>query len=121
MTEWGVFEYSIEETTPSFILGDPVSKEEKERRKDLLMTLQRDISHGKNQKMVGKKIKVIIDDIEDEHYIARSERDAPEVDGEVIIEPNGNYLQVGNIYEVDIYDCNEYDLFGKVISNGGSK
>lgn len=117
----GVFEYSIEETTPSFILGDPVSKEEKEGRKDILMTLQREISHKKNQNMVGKRIKVIIDDIEDEHYIARSERDAPEVDGEVIIQPNGNYLQVGNIYEVDIYDCNEYDLFGKVISNGGSK
>ncbi len=111
----GVFDYSVEENTPSYLLGNPVSDVKKAERKDELMKIQQDISHRKNQKLVGTKMKVIIDDIEGEHYIGRSERDAPEVDGEVIIEPNNTYLKVGNIYEVEIYDCNEYDLFGKVL------
>ena len=115
----GVFNYSIEETTSSFILGDPFSTNEKERRKDILMNLQQKISLAKNEKLVGRKMRVLIDDIEDQHYIARSERDAPEVDGEVIIDPNGKYLTPGNFYEVDIYDCNEYDLFAKHSGNGG--
>lgn len=117
----GVFNYSIEETTPSYILGDAFSEKEKERRKDTLMKIQQEISLKKNEKMVGKKIRVLIDDIEGEHYIGRTERDAPEVDGEVIIEPNGNYLSPGNFYEVDIYDCNEYDLFAKHTAMGENK
>lgn len=115
----GVFNYSIEETTPSFILGDPFSAKEKERRKNKLMKLQQKISLKKNEQLVGKTIKVLIDDIEGEHYIGRTERDAPEVDGEVIIDPNSKYLAVGNFYNVDIYDCNEYDLFAKLNSMWG--
>jgi ribosomal protein S12 methylthiotransferase len=115
----GVFNYSIEETTPSFILGDPFSAKEKERRKNKLMKLQQKISLKKNEQFVGKTIKVLIDDIEGEHYIGRTERDAPEVDGEVIVEPGGKYLTPGNFYNVDIYDCNEYDLFAKLNSMGG--
>ena len=117
----GVFNYSIEETTPSYILGDPFSTKEKERRKDVLMKIQQEISVKKNEQFIGKKIKVLIDDIEGDHYIGRTERDAPEVDGEVIIEPGGSYLAPGNFYEVDIYDSNEYDLFAKHKSLGGDK
>lgn len=115
----GVFNYSIEETTPSYILGDPFTSSEKERRKDELMNIQQKISLMKNEKLVGTKMKVLIDDIEDKHYIARSERDAPEVDGEVIVDPDGQYLIPGNFYEVEINDCNEYDLFAKHHNNGG--
>jgi len=63
--------------------------------------------------MIGKKIKVIIDSEDGEFYIGRSERDAPEVDGEVLIEKSDKKLTIGNFYNVEIYDCNEYDLFGK--------
>ena len=115
----GVFNYSIEETTPSFILGDPFSAKEKEKRKNKLMKLQQKISLKKNERLVGKTIKVLIDDIEGDHFIGRTERDAPEVDGEVIIEPGGKYLAPGNFYDVDIYDCNEYDLFAKLNPMGG--
>ena len=111
----GVFNFSVEESTPSFILGDTVTPKEKDGRHDQLMEIQKEISHRKNQELIGKRIKVIIDDIEDEHYIARSERDAPEVDGEVIISPEGVYLERGIFFEVDIYDCNEYDLFAKPV------
>jgi len=115
----GVFNYSIEETTSSFILGDPFSQNEKEARKAELMKIQSEISLKKNEKLIGQKLKVIIDDIEDQHYIARSEREVPEVDGEIILNPNGQYLVRGNFYEVDIYDCNEYDLFAEHSVNGG--
>ena len=110
----GVFTYSVEENTPSFILGDPVPLEVKEERKAALMEIQKDISHNKNLSYVGKKIKVIIDDKEGEYFVARSEKDAPEVDGEVLISAGENTLKKGEFYQVEIYDCNEYDLFAKL-------
>ncbi len=110
----GAFTYSIEEKTPAFILNDPWDDEEKERRKLKLMELQSEISKKKNLELIGRKIKVVIDDIEGENYIARSEREAPEVDGEIIIKPGKKLLKLGNFYDVDIYDCNEYDLFAKI-------
>jgi ribosomal protein S12 methylthiotransferase len=111
----GVFSYSIEENTPSFILGDPIPQEIKEERKAALMEIQKDISQSKNEEMIGKNIKVIIDGKEGDFYIGRSERDAPEVDGEVLIDANSHQLIPGQFYSVEIYDCNEYDLFGKLI------
>ena len=111
----GVFDYSVEENTPSFILGDKVSADEKEERKAELMEIQKEISLEKNNKMVGKTIKVIIDDIEGEYFIGRSEKDAPEVDGEVLIKADDKLLKVGEFYDIEIVSCNDYDLFGKLI------
>ena len=65
--------------------------------------------------MVGKTIKVIIDDIEGEYFIGRSEKDAPEVDGEVLIKADDKLLKVGEFYDIEIVSCNDYDLFGKLI------
>jgi ribosomal protein S12 methylthiotransferase len=118
---FGVFNYSIEENTPSFLLGDPVDEEVKEERKAALMEIQKDISYEKNRSFVGKTIKVIIDSLEGEFYIGRSERDAPEVDGEILIPAENFALQIGNFYEIEIYDCNEYDLFGKLMTDKGVK
>ncbi len=111
----GVFPYSIEDSTPSFILGDPVPKEIKEERTAEIMELQKGISFTKNKEFIGKKMRVLIDDIEGEYYIARSRRDAPEVDGEVLIKVDDKLCKVGNFYDVEIYDCNEYDLFANLI------
>jgi ribosomal protein S12 methylthiotransferase len=110
---FGVFTYSVEENTPSFILGNPISPEIKEERKATLMEIQKEISEEKNRIYIGKKMKVVIDSLNGEYYIARSERDAPEVDGEILINAKENKFHVGEFYHVDIYDCNEYDLFGK--------
>ncbi|WP_157867358.1 30S ribosomal protein S12 methylthiotransferase RimO [Melioribacter roseus] len=110
---FGVFTYSIEENTPSYLLGDPHSEEVKEKRKNLLMEIQRDISHRQNEKLIGKNLKVLIDAYENGVYIGRTERDAPEVDCEVFVETNGQ-LEIGNFYDAVIYDCNEYDLFAKL-------
>jgi len=111
----GVFNYSMEENTPSFILGDPIPPEVKEERKAILMNIQKEISQKKNEELIGKKLKVIIDNKEGEFFIGRTERDAPEVDGEVLIN-QGNDLKIGRFYDVEIYDANEYDLFGKLIN-----
>jgi len=111
----GVFDYSVEENTPSFILGDKVSKEVKEQRKFDLMEMQKEISFEKNSELIGKTIKVIIDDIEGEYFIARTEKDAPEVDGEVLIKAENQILKIGEFYDVEIFDCNDYDVFGKLI------
>jgi ribosomal protein S12 methylthiotransferase len=110
---FGVFTYSIEENTPSYLLGDPHSEEVKEKRKNLLMEIQRDISHRQNEKLIGKNLKVLIDAYENGVYIGRTESDAPEVDCEVFVETNEK-LEIGNFYDTVIYDCNEYDLFAKL-------
>jgi ribosomal protein S12 methylthiotransferase len=110
----GTFTYSIEENTASFILGDPVSSEEKERRKNILMEIQKDISLNKNESFVGKKLKVLVEAVEGEYYVGRSYRDAPEVDGEILIHKNGTELKIGEFCFVNITDFDEYDLYGKL-------
>lgn len=112
----GVFDYSVEESTTAFILGDKNNHQIKEERKAELLEIQKDISRKRNESMVGKVIKVIIDDIEGEYFVGRSERDAPEVDGEVLIKSDQKMLKIGGFYNIEIYDCNDYDLFGKLIN-----
>jgi ribosomal protein S12 methylthiotransferase len=110
----GTFTFSVEENTSSFILGDPVSQEEKERRKSILMEIQKDISLKKNEYFMGKELKVLIEAIEGNFYIGRSYRDAPEVDGEILIDAKNNKLEIGKFYNILINDFDDYDLFGTV-------
>lgn len=110
----GTFTFSVEENTSSYILGDPVSEEEKELRKNTLMEIQKDISLSINQTFVGKTLKVLIDSVEGEYFVGRSYRDAPEVDGEILISTKKNKLKIGSFYDVVINDFDEYDLFGEV-------
>ena len=117
----GVFTFSKEENTSSFILGDPVPEKIKLERKDILMEVQKKISFEKNNELIGNKLKVIIERIEGDFYVARSYRDAPEVDGEVLIPLNGIDIKVGNFYYVEVTDCNEYDLFAKFTGKESEK
>ncbi|MEO8233174.1 MAG: 30S ribosomal protein S12 methylthiotransferase RimO [Ignavibacteriota bacterium] len=111
----GTFTFSVEDNTSSFILGDPVSEEEKERRKNVLMEIQKEISLEKNESFVGKNLKVLIESVEGEFFVGRSYRDAPEVDGEILIDKKNNKVKIGNFYDVEIFDHDEYDLFGNVL------
>ncbi len=116
----GTFTFSVEENTTSFILGDPVSEDVKLERKNTLMEIQKEISLTKNKSFVGKKLVAIIDGIEGSFYVGRSYRDAPEVDGEILIPLNGFSINPGDFCNVEINDYNEYDLYGKVIHIGRS-
>ncbi|AFH48335.1 Ribosomal protein S12P methylthiotransferase [Ignavibacterium album JCM 16511] len=109
----GTFTFSVEENTSSFILGDPVPKEEKERRKKVLMEVQSQISLEKNATFLGKTLKVLSESKESEYYVGRSYRDAPEVDGEILFKSIGK-LKPGNFYDVKITDYDEYDLYGEI-------
>lgn len=109
----GVFPFSVEENTSSFILGDQIPDKEKQRRKDKLMEIQKEISLEKNKSFVGKKLKVLVEGMEGEYYVGRTYRDAPEVDGEILIPLNGKKIKLGKFYSIEVFNYNEYDLFGK--------
>ncbi len=111
----GAFTYSIEENTHSYKLGDSVAREDKEDRLARLMEIQNAISFEKNKLLIGTEVKVIIDRLEDDKYFARSEKDAPEVDGDIIINKGNNRLHIGGFYNVKIVSASDYDLTAKVI------
>ena len=110
----GVFKYSHEEDTHAYNLIDDVDQEEKQRRYDEIMSIQRDISLSINKNKIGSEIKVLIDRFENGFYYARTEFDSPEVDNAVIIR-NAEFLRVGSFTKVKIVDANYYDLFAEII------
>jgi ribosomal protein S12 methylthiotransferase len=111
----GVFTYSQEESTSSFILGDPVAEKEKQRRLEVLMEIQKEISSEKNKELCGQKLRVLVEGRENGYYVARSYRDAPEIDGDILI-PAENEIGFGNFYDVEFYDYDDYDMYGKLIT-----
>jgi len=112
----GVFTYSPEENTAAYDLKDDVPEKTKTQRKDELMQLQQEISLEINQAKLGKEFKVIIDRMEDEFYVGRTEFDSPEVDNEVLIDIDSCDLEIGQFYQVKINQVDSFDLFGKVVS-----
>lgn len=111
----GVFPYSEEEYTFAAInFEDSISEETKQERVEALMEFQANIALKKNQERVSKKMLVLIDREEGEFYVARSEYDSPEVDQEVLVYADRE-AQIGEFYEVEITDAEEFDLFAKFI------
>lgn len=111
----GVFPYSEEENTYAAInFEDSVSEETKQERVEAIMQLQSEIALKKNQERVGKKMKILIDRFEGDFYIARSQYDSPEVDQEVLIDADRDAI-IGEFYDVEITDAEEFDLFAKFI------
>ena len=109
----GVFCYSAEEGTPSFPLGDTISDEEKQRRMEGIMGLQETISIEKNSEKVGKEYMVLIDRLEGDFWVGRTEYDSPEIDNEVLISAEED-LKVGQFYKVKITEAMEYDLMAEL-------
>jgi len=108
----GAFTYSLEKGTPGEPLGDPIPQNVKEERLDRLMLLQEKISQQKNLQLIGKHMKVLTEGSGDGITIGRSYRDAPEIDGLVIIQ--GVY-PVGKIIETKIIEALPHDLVAKAI------
>ena len=107
----GFFPYSQEDDTYAYILGDPLASDIKEQRIATAMELQRGISEEKNQQLVGRTMKVLIEEAVGGEWRGRTERDAPEVDNEVYVRSTSP-LTVGTFVDVEIEDAAEYDLFG---------
>ncbi len=111
----GIFTFSVEENTPSLMLGNPIGDELKEERKNILMEMQKGISLEKNKNLKGEKITVLLENKENDYYIGRSYRDAPEIDGEVLIPGDNRKIELGKFYTAEIFDYNEYDLYGNFV------
>lgn len=109
----GVFTYSTEDDTFAAALPDRIPKKEKILRQKLILDKQREISLGKNRDSMKKVFKVLIDRKENDCYIGRTYKDAPEIDQEVYVDLNKK-IKAGNFYDVKIYDYEDYDLFGEL-------
>lgn len=110
----GAFAYSEEEGTFSAKhYKDDVDEETKQQRLDRLMRLQQHISEQLTQQLVGRRLKTIIDRVEGDYYIGRTEFSSPEVDPEVLIHTDRE-LTIGEFYNVDITSSDEFDLYGEI-------
>ena len=109
------FQYSPVEGATANELPNPVPDEIKQERWERFMTTQQRISTQRLAKKLGQTLQVIIDECNEDNIIGRSAGDAPEIDGLVYINPNGN-VSVGDLVSVQITDADEYDLYGDTTS-----
>ena len=116
----GVFTFSPEDGTAAATLPDSVPDDIAIARKDKLMTLQQPISAARNAGWIGRTVDVLVEQHNPStgEMIGRCSRFAPEVDGEVLVQPGDNGLQVnpGTMVPVQITGADIYDLSGRVVS-----
>lgn len=103
----GAFTFSPEPGTPAFDLPDQIGEATKQERWERLMAFQQPISLERNRQMVGQKLDVLVDGAGDGVSITRSYRDAPEIDGYVVVEKE---LPLGQMVPVLVTGAMEYDL-----------
>jgi ribosomal protein S12 methylthiotransferase len=115
----GAFAYSPEPGSASEPLGDPVSGEEKERRREFLLSLQRPIARKKNRALLGRTVEAIVEGTceETEHLLeGRLRSQAPEIDGRLLInDTGGRDVSTGEIVRVQISEAHDYDLVGAIV------
>lgn len=112
----GVFTYSHEENTHAYNFKDDVPAKVKTKRANEVMEIQSEISLELNEARVGNQYKVLIDRVEGDFYVGRTEFDSPEVDNEVLINKTDLYLRIGDFVNVEIEHAEHYDLYAKVLS-----
>ena len=112
----GVFTYSQEEGTPAAQFENQIDEKTKVKRRDAIMALQHGISQELTAEKVGTVMKVLIEGkITDEDvYIGRTYQDAPDIDGEVFVEYEGELIS-GDFVDVRITEANDYDLIGEIV------
>lgn len=111
----GIFNYSHEENTHAYKLVDDVPDEVKQFRADEVMDIQSGISLDINQQKVGKTFKVLFDRVEGDYFVGRTEADSPEVDNEVLVAKENNYIRIGDFANIEITKAEIYDLYGRPI------
>jgi ribosomal protein S12 methylthiotransferase len=110
----GAFMYSPVEGAVANELADHIPPEVQEERLGRLMQLQAEISAERLKRKIGKTMKVLIDEVDEEGAIARSSADAPDIDGVVYIN-EGQELEVGQFVTVRITNSDEHDLWGEIV------
>lgn len=111
----GAFAYCEEDGTYAAMnYRDSVSNKKKQERLDRLMAVQQRISSRLNDEKVGKTFRTVIDRVEGDYYVGRTEFDSPDVDTEVLVNVNEGELEIGQFYNVSITDATEFDLMGSV-------
>ncbi len=112
----GVFTYSKEEGTPAARMEDQIDEELKEQRRDEIMELQQEIAFEKAEEMDGEVLKVMIEGKlpEDNIYVGRTYKDAPNVDGIIFVNASRELLS-GDMVNVYVTEAKEYDLIGEMI------
>ena len=115
----GAFAYSEEEGTYSAEhYSDDVPEDVKQIRLDKIMRVQERISAELEAEKIGKTFRVVVDRLEGDFYIARSEYSSPEVDPEILIEADKDHpLNIGEFYEVEVTGAEEFDVYARVINN----
>ena len=106
----GCFQYSHEENTHAHAMMDDVPAETKQARVNELMELQAQISWEKNQALIGKTLKCVIDRKEGNYFVGRTEFDSPDVDNEVWVDAQKHYLKVGDFANLTITAAQDFDL-----------
>jgi ribosomal protein S12 methylthiotransferase len=110
----GVFPYSHEEDTfAGENYEDTVPQEVKLARAEEIMAIQQEIAYEINREKIGTIMKVVIDRIEEDYFVGRTEFDSPEVDGEVLVK--GQNLIPGQFYPIKITGSEEFDLYGEPV------
>lgn len=115
----GCFTYSPIEGAPANDLPDHVPADIQQERYDRFMQVAQEISTAKLQRKIGKRMTVLVDELDEDHpvAIARSYADAPEIDGNVFVEDiDKSQIQPGQLLYVEITDADEYDLYARLIS-----
>jgi len=112
----GVFTYSPEENTPAAEMEDQIDDEIKIARQSEIMELQQEIAFENADRMIGRTLEVMVEGkvADEDVYIARTYKDAPNVDGFLFFESEYS-LMSGDFCKVRVTGTNEYDLLGEMI------
>jgi ribosomal protein S12 methylthiotransferase len=111
----GCFTYSHEEKTHAHVLIDDVPEEVKQQRVEAIMDIQQNISFDINQNKIGNTYKVLVDKLDGDYFIGRTEFDSPEVDNEVLIDAKLDYATPGTFVNVQVDRAEDFDLYGRIV------
>lgn len=116
----GVFTYSKQTEVSSGSMPDQIAERAKKSRRKKIMSIQHEIAYKLNQQMVGQVIDVLIESYDDKknHYVGRSQWDAPNIDNSVYVtDPEGNRCVLGDFTRVKITEAKPYDLYGEALED----
>ena len=112
----GCFQYENVEGARSNLLLNQVPSAVKQERWERFMSKANEISSEKLERKVGTTVEVIVDRVDEDTAICRTQADAPEIDGNLFIDKNFSHLKPGDLLTVKVDEASDYDLWGVEIS-----